>query len=52
MWDELEALTDRGTRSVVRGAGVLFLLERMPDYLVTQKARVARTFQNIRLFPA
>jgi branched-chain amino acid transport system ATP-binding protein len=22
----------------------------MPDYLVTQKARVARTFQNIRLF--
>ena len=23
----------------------------MPDYLVTQKARVARTFQNIRLFP-
>ena len=29
---------------------MLFLLERMPDYLVTQKARVARTFQNIRLF--
>jgi branched-chain amino acid transport system ATP-binding protein len=28
----------------------LFLLERMPDYLVTHKARVARTFQNIRLF--
>jgi branched-chain amino acid transport system ATP-binding protein len=23
----------------------------MPDYLVAQKARVARTFQNIRLFP-
>jgi branched-chain amino acid transport system ATP-binding protein len=23
----------------------------MPDYLVTQQARVARTFQNIRLFP-
>ena len=22
----------------------------MPDYLVTQQARVARTFQNIRLF--
>jgi branched-chain amino acid transport system ATP-binding protein len=35
----------------VRGDGTLFLLERMPDYLVTQKARVARTFQNIRLFP-
>ncbi len=29
---------------------MLFLLERMPDYLVTQKARVTRTFQNIRLF--
>jgi branched-chain amino acid transport system ATP-binding protein len=32
------------------GASALFLLERMPDYLVTQQARVARTFQNIRLF--
>jgi branched-chain amino acid transport system ATP-binding protein len=36
---------------VHRADGALFLLERMPDYLVTQKARVARTFQNIRLFP-
>src|SRR5207244_2400013 len=51
VWDEIDALTDRGTRSVVRDRGILFLLERMPDYLVTQKARVARTFQNIRLFP-
>jgi branched-chain amino acid transport system ATP-binding protein len=50
VWDELEALTERGTRSVARANGMLFLLERMPDYLVTQKARVARTFQNIRLF--
>jgi branched-chain amino acid transport system ATP-binding protein len=50
VWDELPALTDRGTRSLARGGGVLFLLERMPDYLVTQKARVTRTFQNIRLF--
>jgi branched-chain amino acid transport system ATP-binding protein len=50
VWDELAALTDRGTRSVVRGNGMLFLLERMPDYLVTHKARVTRTFQNIRLF--
>jgi branched-chain amino acid transport system ATP-binding protein len=33
------------------GDGVLFLLERMPDHLVTWQARVARTFQNIRLFP-
>jgi branched-chain amino acid transport system ATP-binding protein len=36
---------------VRRHGGALFLLERMPDYLVTQQARVARTFQNIRLFP-
>jgi branched-chain amino acid transport system ATP-binding protein len=29
----------------------LFLLERMPDHEIAHKARVARTFQNIRLFP-
>jgi branched-chain amino acid transport system ATP-binding protein len=51
VWEELSALTERGTRSVARGDGELFLLERMPDYLVTRRARVARTFQNIRLFP-
>ena len=50
-WDWLEMLTDSGERSVGRAAGGLFLLERMPDYLVAQQARVARTFQNIRLFP-
>jgi branched-chain amino acid transport system ATP-binding protein len=50
VWEELAALTERGTRSVARGDGMLFLLERMPDHLVTRKARVARTFQNIRLF--
>jgi branched-chain amino acid transport system ATP-binding protein len=33
-----------------RAPGALFLLERMPDYLVAQRARIARTFQNIRLF--
>ena len=38
-------------RGYERPEGSLFLLERMPDFLVTQKARVARTFQNIRLFP-
>jgi branched-chain amino acid transport system ATP-binding protein len=51
VWDELDALTARGTASITRGNGALFLLERMPDYRVTGKARVARTFQNIRLFP-
>jgi ABC-type branched-subunit amino acid transport system ATPase component len=50
IWDEIDTLTDRGTRSLRRGGEALFLLERMPDYLVTQQARVARTFQNIRLF--
>src|SRR6202140_3924947 len=51
VWNEIERLTERGTRSAGDQKGMLFLLERMPDYLVTQKARVARTFQNIRLFP-
>jgi branched-chain amino acid transport system ATP-binding protein len=50
IWGELETLTDRGERSLRHADGALFLLERMPDYLVAQKARVARTFQNIRLF--
>src|ERR1700691_4955099 len=51
LWTALEDLTDSGVRGMVRSDGSLFLLERMPDYLVAQKARVARTFQNIRLFP-
>src|SRR5499425_299677 len=50
VWDDLEALTRRDARSVRRPDGALFLLERMPDYLVAQRAKVARTFQNIRLF--
>jgi branched-chain amino acid transport system ATP-binding protein len=51
VWDALEALTDSGARRLAHPQGTLFLLERMPDYLVAQQARVARTFQNIRLFP-
>ncbi|HLK80299.1 MAG TPA: ABC transporter ATP-binding protein [Xanthobacteraceae bacterium] len=50
IWEELAALTQRDARSVARGDGALFLLERMPDYLVAHRAKVARTFQNIRLF--
>ena len=50
-WDALEPLTESGKRSLAHADGALFLLERMPDYLVAQQARVARTFQNIRLFP-
>jgi branched-chain amino acid transport system ATP-binding protein len=51
VWDSLESLTDSGKRGVVRADGALYLLERMPDFLVAQQAHVARTFQNIRLFP-
>jgi len=50
-WGWLEELTDSGKRSLVRSGRELHLLERMPDFIVTQHARVARTFQNIRLFP-
>jgi branched-chain amino acid transport system ATP-binding protein len=50
LWGELETLTRRGDRSVRRPQGALHLLERMPDYLVAHKAKVARTFQNIRMF--
>ena len=50
-WEWLDVLTGGGNRSLTRSTGALYLLERMPEYLVTQKARVARTFQNIRLFP-
>jgi len=51
VWSALETLTDSGKRGTLRPDGALYLLERMPDYLVARKARVARTFQNIRLFP-
>ena len=51
VWEALETLTDSGARQRAHADGMLYLLERMPDYLVAQQARVARTFQNIRLFP-
>ncbi|HEY4980419.1 MAG TPA: ABC transporter ATP-binding protein [Pseudolabrys sp.] len=51
VWAGLETLTDSGKRCLARADGALYQLERMPDFLVTQQARVARTFQNIRLFP-
>ena len=50
LWGELDALTRRDARATKGDDGALFLLERMPDYLVAQRAKVARTFQNIRLF--
>ncbi len=50
LWDEIETLTVRGARGIHRSDGALYLLERMPGHEVTRLARVARTFQNIRLF--
>ena len=46
---ERDAL-DRLTRSGLRGDGRVHLLERMADHEIARVARVARTFQNIRLF--
>ena len=51
VWEALDTLTEGGNRHLSHGSGSIYLLERMPEYLVTQQARVARTFQNIRLFP-
>lgn len=39
-----------GMLTMTRQSGEQFLLERLPDFKITQKAHVARTFQNIRLF--
>ncbi|HZP07815.1 ABC transporter ATP-binding protein [Methyloceanibacter sp.] len=48
---EVAALTASGRRFHRTATGAVFLLERMPDYEIAARARVARTFQNIRLFP-
>ncbi len=47
---ELDALTQSGRRWAEVATGPVYLLERMPDFEVAARARVARTFQNIRLF--
>jgi branched-chain amino acid transport system ATP-binding protein len=39
-----------GMMTLKRKNGETHLLERMQDHVVTNKAKVARTFQNIRLF--
>ncbi len=49
-WDRLDELTASPRQMDMRHDGSLFLLERMADHDVTKHARVARTFQNIRLF--
>src|SRR5512143_1553083 len=40
VWSELEALTASGKRRRARADGALYQLERMPEFLVTQQARV------------
>ncbi len=47
-YEGLQPTTNRGGRASPSGG--LFLLERMPEYEIARDARVARTFQNIRLF--
>ncbi len=47
---EIDRATIEGHQFLRTDKGALFLLERMADYRVSQYARVARTFQNIRLF--
>lgn len=47
---DVDALTKSGHRSMATAGGRTFLLERMPDFEIASQARVARTFQNIRLF--
>ena len=39
-----------GMIKLTHESGKTFLLERMDDYIVNRDAKVARTFQNIRLF--
>ena len=46
----IEALTNSSRRSLRIGHSGVYLLERMADSEIAARARVARTFQNIRLF--
>ncbi len=48
--EDIEAAIRASGRHAKTANGELFLLERMPDHEISRQARVARTFQNIRLF--
>ena len=50
IWQELPAATASPGQHWKKGDSSLWLLERMPDFKVSAHAKVARTFQNIRLF--
>ena len=47
---DVEALTLSSKKHAVRDGNELYLLERMPGNEIAWRAKVARTFQNIRLF--
>ena len=49
-WSAFETLTASPNQSMAVGSDRLFLLERMPGFEVNRQAKMARTFQNIRLF--
>jgi branched-chain amino acid transport system ATP-binding protein len=46
----LEAVTRTDRSHLTVEGGEIYLLERMRDFHISAKAKVARTFQNIRLF--
>ncbi|MDS1136559.1 ATP-binding cassette domain-containing protein [Nitratireductor indicus] len=48
--EAVDEVTASGLRWKSSDKGAVFLLERMPDHEISHKAKVARTFQNIRLF--
>ena len=48
--EAIASLTRSDKQYLRKGDGAVYLLERMADFRIAQHARVARTFQNIRLF--
>ena len=47
---EVEALTRSARKHAISEGSEIYLLERMPGNQIAWRAKVARTFQNIRLF--
>jgi len=47
---DVETITRSAKRHARMASGDIYLLERMPDFQIARRAKVARTFQNIRLF--
>ncbi len=48
--DSVDIVTLSGRPWMEKRDSAVFLLERMPDFEISARAKVARTFQNIRLF--